>query len=94
MVLFLGTGKSVYVRHALDALDRWARGQYAHLPDPLALSGAIDAVRRDPACLPCRAKLRALLWTAMERPPAQPARRRPADAGGARYLGAIGGSKP
>lgn len=79
---------------ALDALDRWARGQSAHLPDPLALSGAIDAVRRDPACLPCRAKLRALLWTAMERPPAQPARRRPADAGGARYLGAIGGSKP
>jgi hypothetical protein len=76
---------------ALDALDRWAREQAAHLPDPLALSGAIDAVRRDPACLPCRGKLRALLWTALARPPAHIARRRPADAGGARYLGAIGG---
>lgn len=76
---------------ALDALDRWARGQAAHLPDPLALSGAIDAVRRDPACLPCRTKLRALLWTAMARPPAHLTRRRPADAGGVRYLGAIGG---
>lgn len=79
---------------ALDSLDRWARDQAAHLPDPLALSGAIDAVRRDPACVACRAKLRALLWTAMARPPAHLARRRPADAGGARYLGAIGGGTP
>lgn len=76
---------------ALDALERWARGQAAHLPDPLALSGAIDAVRRDPACVACRARLRALLWTAMARPPAHLARRRPADSSGARYLGAVGG---
>ncbi len=79
---------------ALDALDRWARGQAAHLPDPLALSGAIDAVRRDPACVACRAKLRALLWTAMARPPAHLTRRQPADASGARYLGAMGGGTP
>jgi hypothetical protein len=79
---------------SLEALDRWARGQAAHLPDPLALSGAIDAVRRDPACVGCRAKLRALLWTAMARPPARLARRRPTDTAGARYLGAIGGGTP
>lgn len=77
---------------ALDALERWVKANAARLPDPLALSGAIDAVRRDPACAPCRAKLRALLWTAMERPAGRLARRRPADAVGARYLDAIGGA--
>jgi hypothetical protein len=74
---------------ALDPLDRWARANAARLPDALALSGAIDAARRDPACASCRQKLRALLWTAMERPPARLLRRRPADASGARYLGAL-----
>ncbi len=73
----------------LDPLDRWARANAARLPDALALSGAIDAARRDPACASCRQKLRALLWTALERPPARLLRRRPADAGGARYLGAL-----
>ncbi|MDO7835366.1 DUF4175 domain-containing protein [Sphingobium sp. HBC34] len=77
---------------ALDALDRWVRANAARLPDPLALSGAIDAVRRDPACATCRVKLRALLWTAMERPAGRLARRRPADAVGMRYLDAIGGA--
>ena len=74
----------------LDALEGWARANATRLPDPLALSGAIDAVRRDPACAACRDKLRAQLWMAMERPQGGVARRRPADAAGARYLGAIG----
>lgn len=76
---------------ALEALDQWVRTNADRLPDPLALSGALDAVRRDPNCVECRQKLRALLWTAMERPPADVARRRPADASGARYLDALGG---
>ncbi|KQN00753.1 hypothetical protein ASE85_08940 [Sphingobium sp. Leaf26] len=76
---------------ALGALEGWTRANATRLPDALALNGAIDTVRSDPACLPCRAKLRALLWTAMERT-ARPARRRPADAAGARYLDAIGGA--
>lgn len=76
---------------ALDALDRWTRANSARLPDPLALSGALDSVRRDPACRPCRARLRSLLWTAMERPPARLSRRLPADAAGVRYLDTIGG---
>ncbi len=76
----------------LSALDTWTRANAGRLPDALALMGAIDTVRSDPACPACRARLRALLWTAMERPLARPARRRPADPVGARYLGAIGGA--
>lgn len=75
----------------LAPLERWARVNAARLPDTLALTGAIDAVRRDPACASCRARLRAILWTAMERPLGQPARRPPADAAGTRYLRALGG---
>ena len=79
---------------ALEPLDRWVRNEAARLPDPLALSGALDAVRRDPDCAPCRTKLRGLLWTAMERPPARPARRAAPDANGTRYLRAIEGAAP
>lgn len=76
---------------AFEPLERWIAANAARLPDPLALSSAVDVARRDPACETCRQRLRALLWTAMERPPANVARRRPADAAGARYLGALGG---
>lgn len=76
---------------ALGALEGWVRANGVRLPDALAVTGAIDTVRSDPACLPCRTKLRALLWTAMERT-ARPARRRPADATGTRYLNGIGGT--
>ncbi len=74
-----------------EPLERWIAANAARLPDPLALSSAVDEARRDPACEACRLRLRALLWTAMERPPTNVARRRPADASGARYLGALGG---
>lgn len=76
---------------SLGALEGWARTNAPRLPDPLALSGAIDAVRREPGCASCRDKLRAQLWMAMERPQGGVARRRPPDAAGARYLGAIEG---
>ena len=75
---------------ALDELDRWTRVNAELLPDPLALSGALDAVRRDPDCAACRQTLRGVLWTAMQRPPANLARRRPAEPTGARYLRALG----
>ncbi|MFZ2994965.1 DUF4175 domain-containing protein [Sphingobium sp.] len=78
---------------ALDALARWINANAARLPDALALTGALDAVRRDPACASCRAKLRAGLWSAMERPPAHLARRRPADSAGQRYLQSISGAR-
>lgn len=79
---------------AFDALERWIRSNADRLSDALALSGALDAVQRDPDCDACRQKLRALLWTAMERPPASLDRRRPADPAGARYLGALEGGVP
>jgi hypothetical protein len=78
----------------LDPLERWVRANADRLPDPLALTGAIDAARREPGCAPCRTRLRGLLWTAMTRPTGQPMRRPPADAAGARYLRALQGAAP
>jgi len=73
----------------LDALTRWVNANQQRLADPLALSAAIDTVRNEPQCQDCRRKLRALLWTALERPPAAVHRRDPADARGRRYLDAL-----
>ncbi|NJR78899.1 DUF4175 domain-containing protein [Sphingomonas corticis] len=73
------------------ALDRFLAG--AAVRDPLALAAARDAVRRDPACAACRARLRGLVWEALSRPPAGAARRAGASAAGRRYLDAIGGAR-
>ncbi len=73
----------------LDSLERWLRANEARVPDPLAWAGAIDALRREPACLSCRDALRALLWTALPRPAAQVPRRDAGDARGQRYLDAL-----
>jgi hypothetical protein len=70
----------------IESLQRWLRDNAARVPDPLAISAAVDAVQRDSACEACRESLRALLWTAMARPPASVQRREPAGAVGARYL--------
>jgi hypothetical protein len=74
-----------------DTLDRWVRANAGRLPDALALTGAIDAVRQEPGCARCRDRLRRLLWPAMERPAGRLKPRPPANARGARYLDAIGG---
>ncbi|WP_426040252.1 DUF4175 family protein [Brevundimonas sp. TWP2-3-4b1] len=74
---------------ALGALDRWARENGGRLADPLALRAAIDTVRNEPACLDCRRRLRALLWTALQRPAPSPGRREAPDARGQRYLDAL-----
>ena len=73
----------------LDALDRWIRANGGRLADPLALRAAIDTVRDEPSCLPCRARLRALLWSAIERPSATVRRRETPGARGQRYLDAL-----
>jgi hypothetical protein len=70
----------------LDNLARWVGANQNDLADPLSILAAIDTVRNEPGCLDCRRKLRALLWTALERPPAGVLRRAPADARGRRYL--------
>lgn len=88
----LGQGPEA-VRGPIDfnPLERWIGANGDRLPDALALSGALDAVRREPDCDACRQRLRALLWTAMERPPTHLHRRRPVDAAGGRYLDALAG---
>ena len=73
------------VRRGTDAaLDRLA------VRDPLALAMAREAVRRDPGCTACRERLRALIWGALDRPPAGVGRRDEGGARGRRYLDAIG----
>lgn len=73
----------------LDALARWVGANAARLPDALSLSAAIDTVRNEPQCQDCRRKLRALLWTALERPTPGVQRRAPVDPRGRRYLDAL-----
>ncbi|MES3153054.1 DUF4175 domain-containing protein [Sphingomonas faeni] len=73
----------------LDALSRWLHANAARVPDPLALSAAIDTLRRDPGCAPCRAKLRGTLWSALPRPTPGLTRRPAGDAIGRRYLDAL-----
>lgn len=73
----------------LGALDRWVRENGGRLSDPLALRAAIDTVRNEPACLDCRRRLRALLWTAIQRPAPAPGRREAPGARGQRYLDAL-----
>jgi len=46
-------------------------------------------VRRDPGCAACRARLRGLVWTALQPPQPHAARRPDADAAGRRYLEAL-----
>lgn len=74
----------------LAALERWLAR--ADVPDRLALVAAIDAVRGDPDCAPCRARLRAVIWGAIAVPPAAVVRRGDGgSAAGGRYLDALGG---
>lgn len=73
----------------LDALQAWLRSNEARVPDALDLFAAIDEVRGDPACAPCRQRLRALLWSASAQPPAQVPRRAASDDAGRRYLDAL-----
>lgn len=73
----------------LGALDRWVRENPGRLSDPLALGAAIDTVRNEPGCLDCRRRLRALLWSALDRPPVVVRRRDAPGSRGQRYLDAL-----
>ncbi len=73
----------------LQQLQRWLGDHPMEVEDPLAFAAALDRVRNEPACAACRGHLRALLWTALARPPAQVQRRPPADQVGQRYLDAL-----
>src|SRR5690606_32077213 len=66
----------------LDALLRWLDAHPQAWPDPLDVIAAIDEVRQQPDCQPCRQRLREQLWPALQRPLGPPARRNAADASG------------
>ncbi len=84
--LFATLGARVPSAAELTAVQRWLGT--AQVSDRLALLQALDAVRAEPLCAPCRARLRGALWGAMNRPAAQVPRRADAGAVGRRYLDA------
>ena len=73
----------------VDALQGWLGRHAGELRDPLALAAALDPLRSDPTCQPCRDHLRAALWQAWTQPVARPLARPAADAMGQRYLDAL-----
>jgi len=77
----------------LDALEAWLRDNGGRVADPLGFVGAIDAVRRDPRCVSCRASLRGLLWSVLTRPAPGVVRRAGSDPAARRYFDALGGGR-
>ncbi|NUO74517.1 MAG: hypothetical protein HOQ32_00740 [Lysobacter sp.] len=71
------------------ALERWLSEHESRVADPLAFVAAIDALRERPDCVPCRARLRGLLWPLLKRPPAALPRREDGGEEGRRYLDAL-----
>jgi len=71
---------------ALDGLQAWVEANRARVEDPLSWLAAIDALRIDAACAECRARLRALVWGSLPRPPGGVSRRTGDDPEGRRYL--------
>ncbi|TDK33595.1 hypothetical protein E2F49_06210 [Luteimonas terrae] len=78
----------------LAALVAWAQAHPRQVDDPLALLAAVDALRRDAACVTCRQALRGQLWRVVQRPLPTPLRRDAIDAMGTRYLDALYGDTP
>jgi hypothetical protein len=71
----------------LQRLERWLA--QAKVADKLSVVAAVDAVRSDPGCAPCRTTLRGAIWAAIATPPAAVLRRPSGDAAGRRYLDAL-----
>lgn len=95
LILPARTADEAAAARAWAAVDGIGRGDDAALErlrvaDPLALAAAREAVRRDPGCGACRARLRALVWGALDRPPPGVTRRAEGSVAGRRYLETIG----
>ena len=74
---------------ALAAFAIWLRENEPRLADPLDLVAALEAVRADPACSGCRARLRERLWPLLPRPAASVLPRAAPDRAGQLYLDAL-----
>ncbi|MBB5866098.1 hypothetical protein [Xanthomonas sp. 3058] len=68
---------------------QWLQRQQDRLHDPLSLVAAVETLRAEPGCGPCRARLRAQVWRTLVAPPAPVHRRATPDARGQRYLDAL-----
>ncbi|WP_181112982.1 hypothetical protein [Xanthomonas pisi] len=90
LALWTALGEDGAVPEAiLDRYTRWLQGAQDLVPDPLSVAAAVETLRSEPACLRCRAQLRALVWPTLSAPPAPVDRRPAADARGQRYLDAL-----
>jgi hypothetical protein len=78
----------------LDSVEHWLRANERRVPDALGVIAAIDSVRNEPACMPCRQLLRSRLWPLLPRAPAKPARRAQPDRSGQAYLDALQAERP
>lgn len=67
----------------------WLRANETRLADPLDLVAALEAVRADPACADCRARLRERLWPLLPPSAAATAPRATPDGRGQAYLEAL-----
>jgi hypothetical protein len=74
---------------ALENFTAWLRENENTLADPLDLIAALEAVRADPACADCRARLRGRLWPLLPRPAAAVLPRNAPDRAGQAYLDAL-----
>jgi hypothetical protein len=81
-------------RPDLAALERWVRAHQDSVADALGVLAAIDALRRDPACVHCREDLQARLWPLLPAPAAGVVPRALPDAAGAAWLDALTGKAP
>ncbi len=73
------------------ALERWLGENESRIADPLSFVAAMEALRAQPDCAPCRRDLRTQLWPLLPRPPANVPRREDGQADGRRYLDALRG---
>ena len=78
----------------VSRLDAWIRQHQDTLPDALGLIEAVDGLRRDPDCMPCRTALQARLWPLLPAPATSVIPRATPDASGAAYLEALSASPP
>ena len=74
---------------ALDAASRWLQTHDGDERDTLAAIAALDALRQQPDCAPCRDELRLRVWPLLAKPLASPMPRARATQVGDAYLDAL-----
>ncbi len=76
------------------ALEAWMRSHPERVDDVLGIVAAFDALRRDTACVDCRARVLDRLWPLLRAPAPAVRLRETPDAAGRAYLDALGTGEP